>query len=150
MLEDRVEGADRPGEQAATSLEQLPLDALDVGALGDDQPRVAVERCHEAVEQRPDFARMGRPDDERETHPRSVVADPWRLWRLTQSAEQVSDFSPTPADSARRQDEGVRLKSDTATPATSASDRVSRLPRRAFRRRRSHTDRPLLRRGARR
>ena len=139
-----------PASRPPRSLEQLPLDPLDVGALRDDQPWVAVERGREAIEQRPDFARMGRADDERETHAVSVVAGFRRLWCQTQSAEQVSDFSPTPADSACRQDEDVRLKSDTATPATSASDRVWRLPPRAFRPRRSRTDRPLLRRGARR
>jgi hypothetical protein len=31
-------------------LEQFPLDTLDVGALRHDQPRIAVERCDEAVE----------------------------------------------------------------------------------------------------
>ena len=50
VLEERVERADRPGEQATTPLEQLPLDPLDVGALRDDQPRIAVERCDEAIE----------------------------------------------------------------------------------------------------
>ncbi len=50
VLEERVERADRPGEQATMPLEQLPLDPLDVGALRDDQPRIAVERCDEAVE----------------------------------------------------------------------------------------------------
>ena len=76
VLEERVERADRPGEQATMPLEQLPLDPLDVGALRDDQPRIAIERCDEAVEERPDFARVGRADDERQTHPGSVVSGP--------------------------------------------------------------------------
>ena len=37
---------------------------------------VPPDRCDEAVEEGPDFARVGRADDERQTHPGSVVTGP--------------------------------------------------------------------------
>ncbi len=72
-FEQRVEGRDRAGEQAALAANELTLDVLDVGAVRDDQPGVAVDRLDIAIEQRRDLACVRRTNDESETHRCMVV-----------------------------------------------------------------------------
>ena len=68
VLEEAVERADGSGEQSAAALDELALDALDVRAVRDDEPRIAIERVDEPVEQEAHLAGVRRTDDERETH----------------------------------------------------------------------------------
>ena len=89
-LEQRVERADRAREQPSLAPDELALDALDVAAVGDDQPGIAVDRRDEAVEQRRDLARMCRTDDERETH-RCMVVGPVSRPRLRAGRETRSE-----------------------------------------------------------
>ena len=71
--EERVEGADGSGEQRSATARKLPFDAVDIDPVRNDQPRIAVERVDEPVEQERDLAGMGRADDEGETHLSIVV-----------------------------------------------------------------------------
>ena len=77
--EQRVERPDRAGEQRSAASRELALDAIDVDAIRDDQPRIAVEGGDEPVEQKRDLAGMCRADDERETHQPIVVGPLRRL-----------------------------------------------------------------------
>ena len=61
VLEQRVEGPDRPREQPAAGSDELPFEPLDVGAVRDDQPGIAVERGDEAVEQVRDLPACAGP-----------------------------------------------------------------------------------------
>ena len=61
---ERVERADGAGEQRSATTRKLSLDAIDIDAIRDDQPRIAVERVDEPVEQERDLAGMGRAFDE--------------------------------------------------------------------------------------
>ena len=92
-IEQRVEGADRAGEQRPAPACELPLDAIDVDAVRDDQPRITVERLDEPVEQKGDLAGVRRADDERETHLFMVVgpcaATLLRAATSSQSAERA-------------------------------------------------------------
>ena len=79
VLEETVEGADGAGEQPAAAVDQLALDALDVRAVRDDEPRIPIERVDEPVEQQPHLPGVDRADDEGESHRSMVVgrsADP--------------------------------------------------------------------------
>jgi hypothetical protein len=62
--EERVECANRSGEQCSGTTRKLPFDPVDVESVRDDQPRVAIECLDKPVEQECDFAGMGRTDDE--------------------------------------------------------------------------------------
>ena len=73
VREERVERADRSGEQCSAPPCELPLDAIDVDAGRHDQPWITVERVDEPVEQKRDLAGVRRADDERETHQPIVV-----------------------------------------------------------------------------
>ena len=70
--EEVVERPDRAGEKRRTASEQVTLDAIDVDAVRDDEPRVALEHVEEALQEQRDLAGVSRSDDERETH-RSIV-----------------------------------------------------------------------------
>ena len=68
VLEEVVERTDAPGDERGTAQEQVALDPLDVGAVRDDQPRIAVEHAEKALEEQGDFAGVRRPHDQREGH----------------------------------------------------------------------------------
>ena len=73
MPEQVVEGPDRSGEKRRTTSEQIPLDAIDVDAIRDDEPRIPLEHVEEALQEQRDLAGVSRSDDERETHRFIVV-----------------------------------------------------------------------------
>ena len=68
LPEDVVERPDRAAEQGAAAREQVPFDALDVRSVRDDEDRAAVENGQIPLQQKRDFARVGRPCDEAEPH----------------------------------------------------------------------------------
>ena len=68
LPEDVVECPDRAAEQRAAAREQVPLDAFDVRSVRDDEDRAAVENGQIPLQQKRDFARVGRPCDEAEPH----------------------------------------------------------------------------------
>ena len=92
--EQRVERADGAGEQRSLSARELSLDAIDVDAIRDDQPGIAVEGVDEPVEQKRDLPGVCRADDERETHQPIVVsafeAASLRSGTSPQSAERAA------------------------------------------------------------
>ena len=57
-----------PASSAPFAGGELPLDAVDVDAVRDDQPGIAVERVDEPLQQERDLTGVRRPDDEREPH----------------------------------------------------------------------------------
>ena len=62
--EERVERPDGAGEQRSAATRKLSFDAVDIEAIRDDQPRIAVECVGEPVEQERDLAGVRRADDE--------------------------------------------------------------------------------------
>ena len=73
LSEDVVERADRAGEQRPGSLQEIAFDPVDVGAVRDDQDRVAFDLREVSLEQARDLAGLRRPDDEGERHAPMVV-----------------------------------------------------------------------------
>ena len=138
-LEERVERADRAREQPSLAPNELALDPLDVAAVRDDQPGIAVDRGDETVEQRRDLSGMRRTDDERETH-RCMVVGPVSRPRLRAGRETRSE----------RETDARARRSYAPRRATSACGRAARPLRRAFHRRTSRRDPPALRPFARR
>ena len=57
-FEQRVERADRSGQEAVAAPDELALSAIDLCAVRDDQPGIAVELLDEPVEQERDLAGM--------------------------------------------------------------------------------------------
>ena len=113
--EDVVEGADAPGQQSLSTPKQVPLDTLDVGAVRNYEPRIAVERIEIAVEEQSDLAGMCRPHDERERHSPIVVL--------------ASDTSSYARTSTLRKERGNRrcLRGHHGLrPSPAPSDRVTR------------------------
>ena len=72
VTEEVVEGPDRAREQRRTAPDQVTLDAIDVDAVRDDEPGIALEHVEVALQEQRDLAGVRRPDDERESH-RSIV-----------------------------------------------------------------------------
>src|SRR5581483_7180624 len=73
-LEEVVERDDRAAEERAATYEQLPLDAVDIGAIRDDEHRLArLESREVPLEQKLDFARVGGPRDQPERHPPTLA-----------------------------------------------------------------------------
>ena len=138
-LEERVERADRAREQPSLAPNELALDPLDVAAVRDDQPGIAVDRGDETVEKRRDLSGMRRTDDERETH-RCMVVGPVSRPRLRAGRETRSE---------RETDAGAPAIRIAPRRATSACGRAARPPRRAFHRHTSRRDPPALRLSAR-
>ena len=68
LAENVVERPDRPGEQRAGPLQEVPLDPVDVRPVGDDQDRVALDLREVSLEQASDLAGLRRPDDKGERH----------------------------------------------------------------------------------
>ena len=139
-LEERVERADRPREQPSLAPNELALDPLDVSAVRDDQPGIAVDRGDETVEKRRDLSGMCRTDDERETH-RCMVVGPVSRPRLRAGRETRSE---------RETDAGAPAVHVAPRRATSACVRAARPLRRASHRHTSRRDPPALRLSARR
>ena len=71
--EERVERADGARKKRTPPRGKLPLDAVDVDAIRDDQPGITIERVAEPVEQKRDLSSMRRTVDKRETHQSIVV-----------------------------------------------------------------------------
>jgi hypothetical protein len=115
VLEQAVEGGDRPGEQGAVPADQITFDVIDVSAVRNDQPRIFVDRVEKSLQQKRDLAGMRRPDDERETQAGIVVSG---RQALSYGSRKLRDF--------RR--------------ATSACDRVALPPLPASLLHRSHID----------
>ena len=67
-LEEVVEGADRPPEQRRTAREQVPLDAVDLRPVGDDEERLALEVLEISIEEPRDLPRI-RANQQREHRP---------------------------------------------------------------------------------
>ena len=73
VLEQIVERADAPRKQGGPTPDEIALDALDVGAVRDDEPRISIEHLEVPLEEQRDFAGMRRTNDEREAHGSMVV-----------------------------------------------------------------------------
>ena len=125
VREERVERADGAGEQRSAPAGELPFDAIDVDTVRDDQPRIAVERVDEPVEQKRDLAGMCRPDDERETHQPIVVrafaaaslrADPPRRKEREERERGRPAADEPPLPTALGGDFGLRPRRATALP----------------------------------
>jgi hypothetical protein len=120
-LEQRVERPDGAGEKAALAANELALDPLDVGAVGDDEPGVTVDRVDETVEQRRDLPGVRRTDDEGETHRCMVVRRvsrpglrPGRESRCERETERSRHAAPFRRGGRRPTTSGERLRLATA------------------------------------
>jgi hypothetical protein len=71
--EDVVERPDRPREQRRPATKEVTFDAVDLGAIRNDEPRAALEHACVALEKQRDLAGVSRSDDERQTHSSIVV-----------------------------------------------------------------------------
>ena len=91
VLEQIVERSDTPGEEGWTSSNEISLDALDVRAIRNDQPRVTVEHLDIALEKQGNLAGVRRPDDERKAHGSIVVSALSPLSYALRSARAKSD-----------------------------------------------------------
>src|SRR5262249_54514312 len=73
LPEEVVEGADRAGQERRLSEQEVPLDAIHVDAIRDDEPRIALERGHIALQEQRHLAGVSPSDDGPEAHSPIVV-----------------------------------------------------------------------------
>ena len=73
MLEQIVERADAPRQQGGPTPDEIALDALDVGVVWDDEPRISIEHLEVPLEEQRYFAGVRRTNDKREAHGSMVV-----------------------------------------------------------------------------
>ena len=73
LAEEVVERPDGAREQRRPPLDEVTLDAVDVDAVRDDEPRLPLEHVQVALQEQRDLADVSRPQDERETHRFIVV-----------------------------------------------------------------------------
>ena len=92
-----------PASRAPRPRRELTLDAVDVDAVGNDQPGIALERGEEPLEQVCNLAGMCRPDDEREPHlaivvlaSEGAVLRPRKVRVLSTSENRSADFGFRP------------------------------------------------------
>ena len=71
--EEVVERSDGSGEESGPPCHEVAFDTVDVPAIGDDEPRVAIEALQVALEEQGDLARMRRSNHERKPHASIVV-----------------------------------------------------------------------------
>ena len=72
-LEQVLERPDRPAEDAAAARDELALDPVDVRPVRHDQRRLLVQRVEVALEEQRHLARVGRADQQAQTHSRPIV-----------------------------------------------------------------------------
>jgi hypothetical protein len=125
QLEEIVERADRPAQQRSRAREQLPLNAVDLRPVRDDEERLAVEVLEVSIEEPRDLPRIRRANQQRERHrpilpatPEAPVPPEWPGKRPVQAA----DFGLRPRRAAARP--GI-------VPAQSSHRSAAFAPRRA-------------------
>src|SRR5262249_5295435 len=68
VFEKVVERTDAASQKRRSPAKEIELDALDVGAVRDDEPRVMLEHIEVALEKQRHLSGMRRPDHQREAH----------------------------------------------------------------------------------
>ena len=126
VAEEIVERPDGAGEERGGSPNQVTLDAIDVDAVRDDEPRVALEHVDVALQEQRDLAGVSRPHDERETHRSIVVLAPGALsYAFVRLCAKSAESAPGLARrDAARPDPGSALLGDRLGPAPAPCDRL--------------------------
>src|SRR5436190_4438463 len=97
-LEEVVEGPDRAADESACVEQELPLGPVDVRPVGHDQDRIEIERAQIALEQKRDFAGVGRACKQAETHrPHPSVGARQPLGAFLPSSDRCCGLRPSPS-----------------------------------------------------